>query len=160
MWPSREAERKRIVNELNAAKAPLSLKGLTSQAAVETLAMQMVASLRREDYYRRLQAKPVSANRADPNHPSFDAERAVAFHMQQGNVDEAGWLIFLMTHFARHPVFGWLRLQDLYGRLGVGIWDWPTVYANPAAFYHWLAAVNGGGIMCQMAAQNCTSRVD
>jgi hypothetical protein len=60
--------------------------------------------------------------------------------MQQGNVDEAGWLIFLMTHFARHPVFGWLRLQDLYGRLGVGIWDWPTVYANPAAFYHWLAA--------------------
>lgn len=140
MWPSREAERQRIVNELSAAKAPLGLLGLPDIEAVATLAMQLIASLRREDYYRRAQAKPVSTNRADPNHPSFDAERAVSFHMQQGNVDEAGWLIFLMTHFARRPDTGWLRLQDVYGRLGLGIWDWPTVTANPAAFYQWLAA--------------------
>ncbi|MEF2549078.1 hypothetical protein VQ045_18135 [Aurantimonas sp. E1-2-R+4] len=107
---------------------------------MEALALQFVASLRREDYYRHVQAKPISANRADPNHPSFDAERAVAFHMQRGDINEAGWLIFLMTHFARRPDTGWLRLQDVYGRLGAGIWDWPTVIANPTAFYQWLAA--------------------
>lgn len=140
MWPSRNLERQRIVGDLNAAKGPLNLMGLPDAASVETLAMQFVASLRREDYYRRVQAKPISANRADPNDPSFDAERGVAFHMQQGNVDEAGWLIFLMTHFARHRDTGWLRLQDVYGRLGAGTWDWPTVSANPAAFYQWLAA--------------------
>lgn len=140
MWPSRNAERQRIVNELNAARRPLSLQGLPDVASVDTLAMQFVASIRREDYYRQVQAKPVSASRADPNHASFDAERAVAFHMQQGNVDEAGWLIFLMTHFARRPDTGWLRLKDVYGQLGAGIWDWPTVAANPAAFYQWLAA--------------------
>lgn len=140
MWPTRDAERQRIVNELSAAKAPLNLQGLANAATVETLGMQFVASLRREDYYQGVQAKPISANKADPNNPSFDAERAVAFHMQQGNVDEAGWLIFLMTHFARRSDTGWLRLQDVYGRLGVGIWDWPTITANPAAFYQWLAA--------------------
>lgn len=140
MWPTRHAERQRIVRELNAAKGPLDLLGLPDAASVETLAMQFVASLRREDYYRRVQAKPVSANRADPNDPSFDAERAVAFHMQQGDVDEAGWLIFLMTHFARRPDTGWLRLQDVYGRLGTGTWNWPTVTADPTAFYQWLAA--------------------
>ncbi|MES2045868.1 MAG: hypothetical protein V4475_18505 [Pseudomonadota bacterium] len=140
MWPSKDAERQRILNELNAARAPLGLLGLPNVATVETLAMQFVASLRREDYYRLVQAKPVGADRANPNHPSFDAERAVAFHMQQGNTDEAGWLIFLMTHFARRADTKWLRLQDIYGRLGQGIWDWPTVTANPAAFYQWLTA--------------------
>lgn len=139
MWPSRDAERQRIFNELNLAKIPLGLRGLPDAASVEALALQFVASLRREDYYRRVQAKPVSASRADPNDPSFDAERAVAFQMQQGNVDEAGWLIFLMTHFARRPDTRWLRLQDVYGRLGNGIWDWPTVTMNPNTFYQWLA---------------------
>jgi hypothetical protein len=140
MWPTRSAEHQRLVAELNTAKAQLGLQGLPDAATIDALAMQFVASIRREDYYRLAQAKPVSARRADPNNTSFDAERAVAFHMQQGNVDEAGWLIFLMTHFARRPDTGWLRLQDVYGQLGAGIWDWPTVIADPAALYDWLAA--------------------
>ena len=108
--------------------------------ALETLAMQFVASLRREDYYRLVQRKPVSANRADPNHPDFDAERAVAFHVQRGNIDEAAWLAFLMTHFAKPADTGWLRLRDVYGRLGGGTWDWIAVSSNPTAFAAWLNA--------------------
>jgi hypothetical protein len=138
MWPSRKAEHDRILDELGRAKMALGLKGLPDAATVDTLAMQFVASLRREDYYSCVQAKPISPRRADPNSPSFDAERAVAFHMQQRNIDEAGWLIFLMTHFARRPDTRWLRLQDVYGRLGAGIWDWATVTADPHAFYRWL----------------------
>jgi hypothetical protein len=140
MRPSEEAERQRIVGDLQAARAAQGLKGLADAATIDTLARQFVASLRRESYYRLVQAKPISAKRSDPNDPSFDAERAVAFHMQHGNLDEAGWLIFLMTHFARRPDTKWLRLQDVYGRRGEGRWDWPTVSANPAAFYSWLAA--------------------
>lgn len=147
MWPSRSAEHQRLVVELKAAKAAQGLKGLPDDKTIETLAHQFIASLRREDYYRAVQRSAIAANRADPNHASFDAERAVAFHMQQGNVDEAGWLIFLMTHFARRPDTRWRRLQDVYGQLGAGIWDWPTVSANPAAFNNWLAAnwMNVGG---------------
>ena len=137
MWPSRQAEHQRIANELAAARVPLRLKGIPDQATIETLAMQFVASLRREDYYRSVQMKPMGADRADPNHPSFDPERAVAFHMQHGNVDEAGWLVFLMTHFAK-PLTGWKRLADVYGALGAGTWTWEAVTANPDAFYDWL----------------------
>lgn len=140
MWPSRDPERQRIANDLAAAKAPLGLSGLPNQATIDTLALQFVASLRREDYYQVVQKKPVSIARADPNSPLFDAERAVAFHMQQGNVDEAGWLIFLMTHFARATHTKWQRLQDVYGRLGTGVWDWATVTTNPSAFHSWIDA--------------------
>lgn len=141
MWPSRRRVHQRIATALahhSANRRPLL--GIVDPRALDTLAMQMVASLRREDYYQLAQSKPVSAGRADPNNPSFDAERAVAYHMQQGNVDEAAWLIFLMTHFARPADTGWLRLRDVYGQLGAGIWDWATVSANPAAFTNWLNA--------------------
>lgn len=140
MWPSRQAEHQRLVTELMAARTAQGLQGLPNIQTIETLAMQFVASLRREDYYRLVQRAPISPDRADPNHGSFDAERAVAFHMQQGNVDEASWLIFLMTHFARRPDSGWRRLQDVYGMLGGGRWDWLSVTANPAAFDQWLTA--------------------
>lgn len=140
MWPTRTAQRHALIAGLQASKAALGLNGLPDIQTIETLAMQFLASLRREDYYRLVQRKPIVGHRADPNSPTFDAERAVAYHMQQGNVDEAGWLIFLMTHFARRHDTGWLRLQDVYGRLGAGVWDWQTVSANPAAFYQWLAA--------------------
>lgn len=147
MWPSRNAEHQRLVTELRAAKAAQGLKGLPTDETIDTLAKQFIASLRREDYYRVVQRGTILASRADPNHRSFDAERAVAFHMQQGDVDKAGWLIFLMTHFARHPRSGWRRLQDVYGQLGAGIWNWSTVSANPAVFHNWLTAnwMNIGG---------------
>ena len=140
MWLSREAEKQRIVAALrNYGGTVRRLPGLADPRAVDTLAMQFIASLRREDYYRVVQRKPISANRADPNHSSFDAERAVAFHVQRGNLDEAAWLAFLMTHFARPAETGWLRLRDVYGRLGTGIWDWNIVSADPGAFSAWLA---------------------
>lgn len=140
MWPSRKSDHQRLVVELKAARAAQALKGLPDDKTVDTLAMQFIASLRREDYYRLVQRGTISANRADPNNGSFDAERAVAFHMQQNNIDEAGWLIFLMTHFGRRPDSGWKRLQDVYGQLGAGVWDWPTVSANPSGFNQWLTA--------------------
>jgi hypothetical protein len=139
MWPLREPEKQRIVAALRHHDATIrSLPGLADPRALDTLAMQFVASLRREDYYRLVQRKPISARRADPNHPSFDAERAVAFHVQEGNLDEAAWLAFLMTHFAKPLDTGWLRLRDVYGRLGAGVWDWKTITADPEFFSAWL----------------------
>lgn len=140
-WPKREPIRGRITCTLAAHSANRRrLPGVDDPGALEALATQIIASLRREDYYRLVQKKPISAKRADPNNDAFDAERAVVHYMQQGDVDEAAWLIFLMTHFARPADTGWLRLRDVYGRVGHGIWDWRTVSANPAAFAEWLAA--------------------
>jgi hypothetical protein len=148
MWPSRIISHQSIVADLQAARGAQGFAGLPNARTIETLAWQIVASQRREDYYRLAQAKQISANRADPNDPSFDAERAVVYYLQQGDIDDAGWLIFLMTHFARHLGTGWRRLQDVYGALGAGKWDWATVSASPNVFFTWLDAnwqnVGGG----------------
>lgn len=141
MWPKWEAERKRIAATLRRHSQNIHpMPGIVPQGALETLAQQFVASLRRETYYSLIQQKIISARRADPNDASFNAERAVAYHLQQGNVDEAAWLVFLMTYFGRPEDTGWRRLQDVYGKLGTGIWDWKTVSGNPAAFTSWLTA--------------------
>lgn len=141
MWPSRQATLQRVKASLQRhSSAVRPLVGITDPRALEALALQFVASLRREDYYRLVRAKPISPDRANPHHPSFDAERAVSYHVQQGNVDEAAWMIFLMTHFAKPAGTGWLRLRDLYGGLGGAVWDWQTVSSNPIAFKEWVAA--------------------
>nr|WP_325262599.1 hypothetical protein [uncultured Rhizobium sp.] len=145
-WPSRDIEKQRLMKAMATHSAVVRpLPGVASAAALRTLAMQLIASLRREDYYAKVQEKPVSASRADPNSPMFDAERAVAHHMQNGDVEEAAWLVFLMTHFARPADSGWLRLKDVYGKLGQGVWTWKIVAPNPKAFSDWVYA-NAGSI--------------
>ena len=140
-WPSWQDEKSRITTALQQhARRVRQLPGIVDPQALDALAMQFVASLRRERYYKLLQRGPIPAYRADPNDPRFDAERAVAYHVQRGNIDEASWLIFLMVHFAKPADSGWRRLQDVYGRLGAGIWDWNTISRNPESFASWLAA--------------------
>jgi hypothetical protein len=141
MWPSRQQDKARIAAALAHHAANVRpLPGIADPAALETLATQFIASLRREAYFQVIRQRQPSAQRADPKSPLFDPERAVAYHVSQGNDDEAGWLIFLMTHFAKPEIGGWSRLRDLYGMLGAGIWSWAAVTANPAAFKAWLQA--------------------
>jgi hypothetical protein len=138
VWRSRIVEHSRLVEELRAARIALGLKGLADETVISVLAWQFIASIRREDYYRLIQRSPISVERTDPNGAVFCAERAVAYHKQQGNIDEACWLIFLMTHFAKRSDTGWLMLQSVYGQLGKGIWDWLSVSKDPEQFYQWL----------------------
>ena len=138
MWPTRQARKLLIIQALqNHVVQVRPMPGIAQPATLDTLAMQFIASIRREDYYLLLQQKAISAQRADPNNAHFHPERAVAYHLQQANVDEAAWLLFLMTHFARPANTQWLRLKDVYGMLGLGIWDWPSVSQNPASFARW-----------------------
>jgi hypothetical protein len=140
MWPTRQGDHKRLYEALlQHSQTEKVMPGVADDRARDTLAWQFVASLRREDYYRRVQEKTITAAKADPNSGFFDAERAVAYHLQNNNVEEAAWLIFLMTHFARPSTSGWQRLQDVYGMLGNGIWDWQIVSVNPQGMIDWLA---------------------
>lgn len=140
IWPSREPTRQRFEVALRKLSAKRSMPGIADPQALKTLALQLVASLRREDYTNRLLERPISADRADPHKPNFDADRAVVYHLQQSDVDEASWLTFLMTHFGKPADSGWRRLTDVYGRLGHGRWSWATTSMNPGAFEAWLAA--------------------
>lgn len=94
MWPKRQDEHQRLADALlNHAQTTRPLPGVGSHGARDTLAMQFIASLRREDYYRLVQQKEVDGRKADPNSGMFDPERAVAYHMQQHDVESASWPI-------------------------------------------------------------------
>jgi hypothetical protein len=140
MWPTRSGRWDEIRQALQThSQAVRDLPSVANDDIRGTLAMQFIASLRREDYYRRVQEKQIGAAKADPNSGAFDPERAVAYHLQHGDVEEAAWLVFLMTHFARPASTGWLRLTQVYGRLGQGTWDWVTVSSDPEQMIEWLA---------------------
>ena len=141
IWPTRDAELRRLADALEAHALPLP--GLPDQRSRDALAMQLVASLRRQDYTRLLLARPVDPRRTDPHSASFDPERAVVHHVRSGDDDEAGWLVFLMTLFGNAGSHAWRRLTDVYGMLGAGRWTWAATSADPAAFRAWLVANHG-----------------
>lgn len=139
MWPTRQAIVRRLEADLAAFSAnQRALPGIADPTARATLAMQMVASLRRLDYSDIIRTRDISPDRANPNSPSFDPEKAAVFHMRAGNVDEAFWLVFLITHFGRNLTHGWQRLREVYSGLGSQTWTWARFSANPAAFQAWL----------------------
>lgn len=137
-WPRRKGDYIELRDKLTIYNANKKLSGLVSDAALDTFVTQIIASQRREDYYRLVQNKEIGPDRANPNHSLFDPERAVAHHLQSGRMDEACWLMFLMTHFARHAKSEWRRLSDVYGMLGEGTLSWKKFARNPAKYIQWL----------------------
>lgn len=137
-WPTREADFLRIKAKLENYGND-KLPGLSNSDALEVFTEQIIASLRREQFYKLIQAKSIGQKRANPNHQLFDPERAVAHHLQQGQLDEACWLVFLMTHFARHVSRGWNRLREVYSLLGQGILTWEKFSGNPETYTKWIS---------------------
>jgi hypothetical protein len=138
-WPSRRNELAHLAAALDEfSKTRHPLLGIRRAAARNTLAMQMIASLRRLDYTRIIKGRSIDPERANPSSPMFDPERAAVLHAKDGRIDEAIWLIFLATHFGKHGRFGWRRLRDVYSALGQDRWTWAKVSENPAQFENWM----------------------
>ena len=97
-WPTRAMLANRLCGSLTSfGTFRRPLPGVASDAARDTLVMQMVASIRRFDYTEILLKRPIDPARADPSSGLFDPERAAILNMRAGRTDEAIWLIF----------FGW-----------------------------------------------------
>lgn len=94
------------------------LPGLAASGRRSVLVEQMLESVHRVHYPRRLALRPHSLRRADPNDPLFDPLRAAIIHKNAGNIDEACWLVFLFVHFGKHSRGGWRYLREVYGKRG------------------------------------------
>jgi hypothetical protein len=140
-WPLRQGRVQVISNALASHSQNVRpLPGIADPRAREALAMQIMASLRRDEYFQLIQRRgPISADRADPLSPLFEAELGVVHLLQNGMYDEAAWLVFLMVAVAKPGNSGWTRLKDIYGKLGQGRWSWQDVSAAPSTFEAWLA---------------------
>src|SRR6266403_278760 len=121
MWPMRSAKLLQLDQGLqNFSNNHQRLLGVVNASQRNTLAMQMIASLRRLDYTRLIKSRDISADRANPDSDLFEPERAAALLARSGQIDEAIWLIFLATHFGQHGRYGWRMLRDIYSGLTHG----------------------------------------
>ena len=148
MWPTRAARLADIESGLKAfSRKTVELKGIKSSQTLHSLAMQMIASLRRLEYTAALMHRDINSDRCDPSSSMFDPERAAILKARQGDTDEAIWLVFLSIHFGKHGKHGWRMLRDVYSGLGSGLWTWARVSADPSSFRKWLNAnrTNIGG---------------
>jgi hypothetical protein len=143
-WPKRAARLAELeAGLLNFSQNDTSLLGVKDKLTRHTLALQMIASLRRLDYTAILKTRDIDPDRANSGAHLFDPERAAILFAREGNLDEAIWLIFLSIHFGKHGKYGWQMLTDVYSGLGAGRWTWARASAQPEAFRKWLKANRG-----------------
>jgi len=136
----------REINRIGAALATFEqqhypLPGIIAPLDRMAFIRQLIDSIRRVDFVSRIASRPISLRRMDPNSDVFDPIRAALRHKDAGNVDEACWLIFLFTHFGKHPKSKWRYVQEVYGKLGAQPhWSWLDVSADTGGFRDWLRA--------------------
>ena len=138
-----------LVDEIDAgldafSRARGELPGIATRERRQALKEQLLESVHRVRYVQVIRERPISPQRADPDHELFDPLKAAILHQQSGNMEEAFWLVFLFVHFGRSSRGGWRYVREVYGRLGEGRrWDWASTSADPAAFRAWLRAHQG-----------------
>jgi hypothetical protein len=104
---------------------------------------QLLDSIRRVEFVKRLTTQRFAPAVANPNSTRFDPLKAAVFQSSQGHVDDAVWLVFLAVHFGKHAKHSWELTRHVYGRVGEqGLWDWQCVSTDLNGFRRWLEAQN------------------
>ena len=133
-----------LANELNNKLTSFSenirpLPGIDNPVNKQCLVAQMVDSIRRIKYISAIRDKQLESINSNPQFAYFDPLKAASWHKQQGNIDEAFWLIFLSTHFGKNKNTGWNLCRDVYGKLENQVyWSWPEISENFDEFRPWL----------------------
>lgn len=121
------------------SKSVKSLPGVRSGANRSCLARQIVDSIRRIKYFSTIRDKVIDESIINPSVSSFNPIKAAIWHENNGNFDEAFWLIFLATHFGKNKKTGWGLLRNVYGQLNSGnSWTWKRMINDLGEFKRWL----------------------
>lgn len=117
------------------------LLGIADPAARASLTRQMIDSLHRIAFVRRLSERTPDERRKDPASALFDPIKAAFLHDRAGNKDEAAWLVFLSTHFGYHRRIKWNLTRLVYGALDKGpVWTWARTSGDLGGFRNWYEA--------------------
>lgn len=111
----------------------MPLHGIRTFDKKNTFISQLIESVRRVNYVGIIASRDISTLRADPASSLFDPIRAAIFYLQNGNIEEASWLVFLSVHFGKASTSGWDLVSAFYGGLNQGFrWDWIRVSQTSA----------------------------
>ena len=126
-----------IKKKLVSFRAIHSMPGIANPATLDCFLEQIIDSTRRIRYVQTILNKNVLNTITNPATSAFDPIKASIWFRQNGNIDEAFWLIFLVTHFGKHKNSNWGLLRNVYNGNGTP-WTWKRVSANPSAFRAWI----------------------
>jgi hypothetical protein len=117
------------------------LHGIADPEARDCLVRQMIDSIHRIAFVRRLGERPIDPARMDPTNPLFDPIRAAHLKRVGGEFDEAAWLVFLATHFGYHRHWHWELSRRAYSGLGTApFWTWARTSSHLDEFDAWFEA--------------------
>lgn len=115
------------------------LPGINSNNCRATLKAQIIDSVRRVKFAKKLIALDIGSARLDPSDSAFDPLRAAVTFSRSGNHDESCWLVFLFVHFGKHKTDGYQAIRDLYrGLANTTPWTWDKITGDLPAFHSWL----------------------
>jgi len=134
-----DSQRKQALSGLLDAYTDRPLPGISTIQAKNVFLEQIVESEHRTRFVQAVQQRPISDLRMDPSSELFDPVRAAILQRNEGNFDEAFWLIFLFVHFGKNKKSAYRLVRDVYGRLGTGTrWDWEATSQDTFGFRMWL----------------------
>lgn len=115
------------------------LNGISDDAAKDCLIRQLVDSVKRVNFIFAIKSRNIDEERKNPASEIFDPLRGAIKYFQEGNLNEAGWLIFLFTHFGRHKSTKDNLLKSFYGRFGEeNVLTYDFVYNNLNDVREWI----------------------
>jgi len=109
---------------------------------LQCLSKQVIDSIRRIQYIKKMKERDLDDQRADPRSELFDPLLGALCYMQSGHYDEACWLTFLAIHFGKNKLSGWAYAKAIY-RGGENLWTWENINNDKAGFLEWLSLNQG-----------------
>jgi hypothetical protein len=139
MRPDDKRLARQIYSDLVSFTNKIPLIGIKNEAYLNSLIEQIIDSTRRIKYVTIIRDRENSDSCVDPYLQYFNPLKAAAWYRQNGDINEACWLVFLSVHFGKNKNSKWKLVQNVYGGLQNGNkWDWARTSSNPKAFRTWL----------------------
>lgn len=141
--PKDQPTYERLRRQLRELVPPLgALDGLADEGTVDSLAEQIVESMRRKEYLAYVREAQIEPASVEADSDLFDPMRAAVYHHRRSEFDEAFWMLFLFAHFGKHRTSRWYYAQQVYAGPGTP-WTWARVAEDLTGFRDWLELNHG-----------------
>lgn len=115
------------------------MPGLRTPNAKGVLAQQLHDSIRDIQFCGIISRNHQSASFADPNASNFNPLRGAKYYLDNNELDEAAWLIFLAIWFGKAKPGKWNLVRTFYSGTNSGfVWTWDNIIQNRNQFVAWI----------------------
>jgi hypothetical protein len=81
---------------------------------------------------------PIDQKFSDPGSTSFDPLQLAVQYFQNGETDNACWLLFLYSYIGKHPNYEWNLLRKMYFNTDHNeVWKWENISTHYEVFQEW-----------------------